>query len=360
MHNPFNPTFGDVPRFFLPDKQDMTVDELVKVITTSDFGRSFLITGVRGAGKTAFMMQLVKQIQTHHDFIWADLINREGILTSLAQQIKEQLASPLKRVVGHVTGVTLGPVGVTRDEEAATVDHQLDYLFQQVKAQRKRVLITIDEVTNDKPMRNFIQLFNAFKRKEYPIFVVMTGVPDLILSLQNDNRLTFLLRSEKIMLGQLNQLEMARAYEEALPQLPQGEITRMVQMTAGYSYAFQLLGYLVYKALNEQQASPKNAVASVMRRYQQELFEKAYQKIFSDLSEQDRAYLYAVRQNRSLGEAAILMKKSNVYVAQYRRRMIERGIIQPSTNGHVRFVLPNFEDYLNATQNQDSLFYLGY
>ena len=83
MHNPFNPTFGDVPRFFLPDKQDMTVDELVKVVTTSDFGRSFLITGVRGAGKTAFMMQLVKQIQTNHAFIWADLINREGILTSL-------------------------------------------------------------------------------------------------------------------------------------------------------------------------------------------------------------------------------------------------------------------------------------
>lgn len=54
--NPFNPTFGDVPNIFL-DKQKQ-VDELIQ---TSDFARSFFITGVRGSGKTSF---LTKNIRT--------------------------------------------------------------------------------------------------------------------------------------------------------------------------------------------------------------------------------------------------------------------------------------------------------
>ena len=50
--NPFNPTFGDVPNIFL-DKQKQ-VDELIQTIQTSDFARSFFITGVRGSRKTSF------------------------------------------------------------------------------------------------------------------------------------------------------------------------------------------------------------------------------------------------------------------------------------------------------------------
>lgn len=49
---PLNPTFGDVPKIFLDT--DTRINDLISKIKTSDFARSFFITGVRGSGKTVF------------------------------------------------------------------------------------------------------------------------------------------------------------------------------------------------------------------------------------------------------------------------------------------------------------------
>lgn len=53
VNNPFNPTFGDVPKIFLDT--DTRINDLISKIKTSDFARSFFITGVRGSGKTVFL-----------------------------------------------------------------------------------------------------------------------------------------------------------------------------------------------------------------------------------------------------------------------------------------------------------------
>lgn len=42
------------------------------------------------------------------------------------------------------------------------------------------VLVVIDEVDNSQPIRSFAQIFNELKRHGFPIFVLMTGLPDLI------------------------------------------------------------------------------------------------------------------------------------------------------------------------------------
>lgn len=70
--------------------------------------------------------------------------------------------------------------------------------------------------------------------------------------------------------------------------------------------------------------------------------------------------MYAVCGNHKLDEVAKIMGKSNVFVAQYRRRALERHLIVPTKLGYVSFTLPYFENYLNETKNVDSIFYLGY
>ncbi|KOF04734.1 hypothetical protein HF82_11140, partial [Limosilactobacillus reuteri] len=58
--NPFNPTFGDVPKIYLDT--DERAAKLVTTIKESDFARSFFITGVRGSGKTSFMTQVEHEL----------------------------------------------------------------------------------------------------------------------------------------------------------------------------------------------------------------------------------------------------------------------------------------------------------
>lgn len=249
QNNPFNPTFGDVPVLFL-DK-DQQVNKLTTLIQNSSFARSFFITGVRGSGKTAFLTRVSRNFQNDPNCYTIDLLNKEGILTSLARQLYELSKPKATQIFDSIKSISLGGIGISRDTEAPNVDQMLDHLMIHIKDQHKYVVITIDEVTNSKPIRDFAQVFNALKRKSYPIFVIMTGLPELILDIQNDEKLTFLLRSEKINMTPLSVADISINYMQVF-NCSFEEAGKLAKMTLGYSYAFQLLGYLIFEKMNNQ------------------------------------------------------------------------------------------------------------
>ena len=186
----------------------------------------------------------------------------------------------------------------------------------------------------------------------------MTGLPDLVLNLQNDEKLTFLLRSDKVVVSPLERLDIFSTYQKVF-NCSNAIATRLTNMTKGYSYAFQLLGYLLFEYTNGEIPSGDD-IKQIEEEYKNNLYNNAYQKIFSELSEMDKEYLYAVCGNHKLDEIAKMMGRSNVFVAQYRRRAIERNLVAPVKMGYVAFTLPYFEDYLVETKNVDSIFYMGY
>ncbi|WP_282805679.1 hypothetical protein [Lactobacillus isalae] len=91
-----------------------------------------------------------------------------------------------------------------------------------------------------------------------------------------------------------------------------------------------------------------------------QLFDNAYQKIFIDLSEWGRKYLLAVKGNKRLQDAVKILGKDKVFVAQYRRKAIERKLIIPAGYGLVQYTLPYFDEYLKQTEDPDSTYYWGY
>lgn len=356
--NPFNPTFGDVPKLFLKSDKTDEVNNIIKMITSSDFARSIFITGLRGVGKTSLMMRVTEKLSPNNEFYIVDLINREGILSSLFRTLNDQVNSKLKQTVQSISEISIAGVEISREVEAPDVDISLDKLMKGIKKEGKKVVITVDEVTDSKPIRDLIQVFSAFKRKKYPVYLVMTGLPDLVLNLQNNRKLTFLLRSDKIVVSPLERLDIFNTYQEIF-KCSSVIATKLTNMTKGYSYAFQLLGYLLFEYVDGRIPTIED-VEEVSDNYKKNLYNNAYQKIFSELSEMDKEYLYAVCGNHKLDEIAKIMGKSNVFVAQYRRRAIERNLVVPAKMGYVKFTLPYFEDYLAETKNEDSLFYMGY
>ena len=50
-------------------------------------------------------------------------------------------------------------------------------------------------------------------------------------------------------------------------------------------------------------------------------------------------------------------KQQQNYVNQYRRRMIQQDLITPAGNSQVRFKLPLFKEYLDDTQDINSVRY---
>ena len=272
--NPFNPTFGDVPNIFL-DKQKQ-VDELIQTIQTSDFARSFFITGVRGSGKTSFLTKISEQLQDDPNCYLIDLINEDGILTTLARKLYHQNGSKLSELFDSLNSISIGGVAIEREKEIPNIEIMLEELMQSVASKNKYVVITIDEVSNSQAIQSFAKEFNALKRKKYPIYVIMTGLPDLILDIQNDDKLTFLLRSEKIEMQPLSTQDIVFAYQNVFDN--NFEVAnQMAKQTRGYSYAFQLQGYIYFNYLQSHQQSPSiESLNEIFKQYQTMLFNNAY------------------------------------------------------------------------------------
>ncbi|MDF7638275.1 ATP-binding protein [Lactobacillus sp. ESL0791] len=357
MKNPFNPTFGDVPQIFL-DKGKQVAD-LVNLIKESQFSRSFFITGVRGSGKTAFLTQIANEFKQDENCYYVDLLNREGILTSLAHKLDQQLHSRVNRLFNNINTFSIGGLTVGRVVETPEVDEILEELMEEVKRRGKFVVVTIDEVTNSKAIQDFAQTYSSFKRAEYPLYVIMTGLPDLILDIQNEDKLTFLLRSEKIKMSSLNTADVITSYRSIFNCSLQ-IANKMAQMTKGYSYGFQLLGWLYFEKIKSDANPTLEKLTEVAVQYQLQLFENAYQKIFVGLSKNDQLYLLNVNERRKFQDVVAGMHKSKSYVSQYRRRALERYLIVPSGYGYVEYTLPYFSAYLKQTQDPDSAYYFGY
>ena len=352
--NPFNPTFGNVPPIFL-DKQKV-IDELIDEIQNG-YPQPFFVTGVRGSGKTSFLTRISQILNEDPNCYCVDLINEEGILTSLARKLYRDHGSKLSKIFNVFESIKIGAVTLTKETEIPNVEEMLEELMQSIQKQGKYVVITIDEVNDSKAIRSFAQQYNSLKRQNYPIYAIMTGLPDLVLDLQNNERLTFLLRSRKIVMQPLDNLDMENAYQDVFN--GNFEVAhQMAGLTNGYSYAFQLLGDIYFRYLKRQQLSPSlDNLNAIFNQYEITLFNNAYQKIFAGVSEGDRKYLVAILNHPQLSASAQVMGKGVSYVSQYRKRMIDRGLVQPSTYGKVRYTLPLFDKFIEQTQNPNSEFF---
>lgn len=353
--NPFNPTFGDIPELFL--QAETSPHEIASLIEQSKFARSFFITGVRGSGKTVYMTKVASLLSTEQNFVHIDLLNNENIIENFSSKLYYASNSKFDQILPTIESLSVAGLSFKfSDNQSDNPELLIEELLNVLKSQSKKVLITIDEVDDSKAIQRFAQLFAALKRKQLPVFCLMTGLPELVLNVQNNKKLTFLLRSEKIFMSPLDNLAMVQTYQKVFA-CSVKLASQMAKLTAGYSYAFQLLGYLCFE--NNPQLEETN-FATVKELFQLTLFENAYQKIFEGLSDLDRQYLIAIQGQRKLEEVCRIMNKDKVFVSQYRRRALERRLIRPTGHGTVDYTLPLFSEYINAVQDPDSLFYLGY
>ena len=59
-------------------------------------------------------------------------------------------------------------------------------MLESLKKKGKRVLVSIDEVTNTQQIREFASAFQILIRQDLPIFLLMTGLYQNIYEIQNE------------------------------------------------------------------------------------------------------------------------------------------------------------------------------
>ncbi len=339
--NPYTLTFGKEPAQFI--ERAVQSQQIIETFTEDpSTQQAYMITGVRGVGKTVFMTEVARRIKSHENWISVELNPEKDLLTSLASKLssENELARIFKNAQINLSFFGFG-IGVKGSAPITDIETALQKMLMSLAKKNLKILITIDEVTNTPQMRTFAAAFQIFVRQELPVYLLMTGLYENVNSLQNEKSLTFLYRAPKIKLGPLNIGTIASDYQSMF-QLPDPEALAMAKTTMGYSFAFQVLGYFMWENPNDHDKAYR-----LCRQY---LDDYAYDKIWSELSRGDRRTLYGIAQVKN-GRIAEIRKNLGVSTNEFnpsRQRLRKRGIISGEERGYVRMLLPFFDQYVLA------------
>lgn len=340
--NPFTVAFGTKPKQFISRYQQM--DEIIDTFSADTPSVPlYMLTGVRGSGKTTLMSAVSEYFRKSKEWIVIGLnINSKDLLLSLTSALYDE---PLFMPLITETKIDLSVLGIGVSIEKAhkysDTTNAIRQLLKIAKKLNKRVLLAIDDVTNNENMREFCSAFTMFISEGYPLFLLMTGLYENIFELQNEKSLTFLLRAPRIEMNSLNIGAIADSYKTVF-KIDDEKAMKMAKKTKGYSYAFQVLGYMTWLYIGEESEE------QIEKRVMDYLGEYSYLKIWYELSEKDKEIIFAMAKNNLTTIKDIRDKvnlNSNAF-SVYRNRLIRKGILISEGYGQLKFVLPYFSEFV--------------
>lgn len=335
MNNPFNVTFGELPNSIVSREEE------IKLIKDSFDAKSpetkvYVISGPRGCGKTVLLTYLSKMFKDE-GYITIDLNPFEDLNEQFAAKLYEQ--GKMKKLFlspefsFSFKGLTFSLNGETEIKNISTlIDKMLAYL----KRKKKRVLVTIDDVSSNDHVKSFIFSFQQMIRNSYDVFLLVSGLYENVSELERNKSLTFFLRAPKLNLEPLNLFEITYLYKNLL-NLTEDEAIKYAKLTKGYAYGYQLVGSLVFK----------NGVdTNILDEYDKKLIQNSYLLTWEKLTNKEKEFLYSMAENSSQKEIAKAINMSNGNLQTYKKRLIDKGIIISKERGKLDFALPRFKEFV--------------
>lgn len=338
MNNPFSMTFGKSPIEAIP--RVVQRQQIIEMFSSELINQQiYMITGIRGSGKTVLLNDIARYYKNESDWEVIELNPERDLLQSLASKlydikgIKDAFVKAKLDVSAFGIGLSAEDTFMYHDIESA-----IARMLEELKKCNKRLLITIDEVTNTKNMRIFASAFQIFVRQDYPIFLLMTGLLQNIMNLQNEKSLTFLYRAPKIQLESLNVSSVKEKYKKIF-NLDDNKALELARYTKGYPFAFQVLGFMYWN---------NPSVDSIMMEYKIYLYELVYDKIWSELSKKDKKVCVAIAQSQTgkIKEIREILDMSSDEFNPYNDRIKKKQLILGNERGYCEFVLPFFKEFV--------------
>jgi ABC-type dipeptide/oligopeptide/nickel transport system ATPase component len=302
----------------------------------------FLITGVRGSGKTVLLGEISNELEQSDEWI----VLREDTAYDINQSIYSDLYNTLYKHKISLQNISVTfPVGSLTIENMShnqSLSGEIDKLLEIVEKHKKKVLVTIDEVYNCENIKKFSKIFQTALTKKRPIFFLGTGLYENIYSLINEKDLTFLHRAPRIELAPLNGTAMAASYQSVF-HIPLTKAMEMAAMTKGYSFAFQALGYVLW-----ENDCPDD-ISTILSDYDALLSDASYSIIWRECSKKDQEVLKAMAGINSTDVSDIRKACSDMssnYFSVYRNRLINKGILISPGRSTLTFALPRFREFI--------------
>ncbi|MBR5178541.1 MAG: hypothetical protein IKW90_07050 [Lachnospiraceae bacterium] len=344
-NNPFSLDFGGTPYLMIP--RHIETQKIVNAFSAElPPTHIFMIMGARGNGKTVLMSSVKDELIENTEWLHVDISPESNMLEVLASSlIQKSKKKYSKKKVDFNLDLKIASFGVSSESDSkySSVYTDLDNIIEYLRDKKTKILITVDEAVNSKSMRELTTYFQHCLREKYPVFLLMTGLYKNIRALQNNRSQTFLKRAPRVILGSLSLIRIAQKYQEVFS-LEMKKADEMAKFTEGYSYAFQILGYLVFESKKQEISD------SVLNEYKLILGESSYDKIWEELSPNERLVaktVAEVQDGATVKEVREILNMNSNEFSTYGDTLEKSGVLaSDSAYGTVRFALPYIREYI--------------
>ncbi len=366
MQNPFTHAFGAAPSKFISTMLEEQIVDNFHYDKPSE--RCYILTGVRGAGKTVMMSNISRKLVESEDWTVCNLVLSDDILRQFAAKLAELpvCAKHFVKPVNLSFNLPMLHAGIEYNKEIVFDMHTLlGRMIQSIAASGKKILVTIDDIYLSDGMIAFAQAFQYLLTdyRELPIYLLMTGLYQNYREITDVRNAklkgcTFLTRIFEREVPPLEESQMAVSYFNTFD-IDEKESIRLAKLTKGYAYAYQLLGYWYF----EKYVNKNAEIRDVEVMYRSELIKYSYSKLWTELSEKDKLIVCALvdlgADEKRIKRIQVLdylhEKGENVTSSvfnKYRERLLGKGIIATSDNrdGYIWIPLPEFGNYIRLYQ----------
>jgi hypothetical protein len=382
VKNPFSPGAGSPPPELVG--RDSILEQtriLLARVREQRPEKSFLLTGLRGVGKTVLLNSMERQAEDRGYRTILIEAHEEKPLPALLVPPLRRVLFDLDRVAGagdkvkrglRVLKSFIGAVKVTVadvefgldiDPERGTADSgdievDLSNLFQVVaEAAQERnaaIAILIDEVQylSQAELSALIMAMHRMQQRQLPLVLMGAGLP-ILPALAGESKSY----AERLFsfpdIGPLSEKDAAKALED--PVAPAGvrfepdALRHIIDLTKGYPYFLQEWGYQVWNHAVEPAITlevVRDATDDVIRR----LDENFFRVRFDRLTPREKEYLRAMAElgpgaHRSGDIADTLGVKINT-LGPVRAKLIKKGMIYSPAHGDMAFTVPLFDGFM--------------
>jgi hypothetical protein len=383
LTNPYTPNAGAEPEAVVGrDDQLEWFDLLLARLARGRTEQSMIITGLRGVGKTVLLGQfrskalaqewvVIEQEVSKHD----DLDFRRDMSSRLRAALLElspraRWSDRFQHAASVLQSFTLGvdqaggwSAGLDVQAAEGFADHGnlamdlTDVLLALGEAARERergVVLLLDEVQflSRPQLEALIQALHKMVQRKLPITMVGAGLPQ-IAELAGDAK-SYAERLFKFPeIGDLADADARAAltrpaHEEGVTYAG-GALDRAVDITGGYPYFIQELGYAVWTVARGPEVTEDDVLAAVPA-YEAKLDASFFRVRLDRTTDLQRAYLRAMAQ---LGPAAQkasdvgdVMGRPSTNLGPTRAELINMGLLWTPQHGYAAFTVPHFDRFL--------------
>lgn len=381
--NPYTPNAGASPEIIVGrDEHKESFKVLLTRLSSGRTNQSMIITGLRGVGKTVLLnefaeiargakWEVVELEASKYDdsrFRQTMFTQLKAVLLRLSPRVRWSDRSRRAAEVLSAFGASLdssGAFSVSWDIPPAegVADHgdlgmdltdTLLAVGDAAKEQGRGVALLIDEVQflRSSQLEALIQAIHKTVQRKLPITLVGAGLPQ-IAELAGDAKSY----AERLFnfprIDSLNDSDAREALEEPAKlegvNYSAGALELAMQITRGYPYFIQELGYQVWDVA-EGDGITEEDVRVAQEAYEAKLDASFFRVRLDRATPLQTAYMRAMAQlgpePQKAADVARVMERDSTQLGPTRAELIDMGLLYTPEHGYAAFTVPDFDKFM--------------